>query len=76
MVGSINRFSRFQVLALVLALIKYSQFLLIGLYEHSNKFFDIINCLTQFLEQFDTTKYMTALTYDKDNRITALNYND
>jgi YD repeat-containing protein len=34
------------------------------------------NCLTQFLELFDTTQFKTALTYDKDNRITKVNYND
>jgi YD repeat-containing protein len=38
--------------------------------------YDMDNCLTQFLELFDTTQYKTALTYDKDNRITAVNYND
>jgi RHS repeat-associated protein len=36
--------------------------------------YDMDNCLTRFLEQFGATAYDTKLTYDKDNRITAVDY--
>jgi hypothetical protein len=34
--------------------------------------YDMDNCLTQFIELFNTTSYKAVLTYDKDNRITSM----
>jgi RHS repeat-associated protein len=36
--------------------------------------YDIDNCLTRFEELVGTARYVTDLTYDKDNRITKVNY--
>lgn len=49
---------------------KYSS----GLFRSFQYKYDIDNCLTEFLEIIEAVQYKTNLTYDKDNRITKVNY--